>query len=79
MRRLLLFRQIGKACLGFHEPAHQGGGVGLYQRGEQRLFAGKIAVERSGGHPGVLDDLPQGSAEEPLLGKFLQSGLLYFL
>jgi len=30
VRRLLLLRQLGKACLGFHEPAHQGGGVGLY-------------------------------------------------
>ncbi len=76
MFRLFFLGQIGKAGLGFHEPAHERGGMGFHQGGKQRLLAGKIAVKRPCGHACVLDNLPQRSAEEPFLRKLLQCGLL---
>ena len=76
--RLLLLRQLGEGGLGRHELPHEGGGMGLHDRGEQGLLAGKIAVEGAGGHPGILHDLPQGGPLEAFIQEFRHSGLLNF-
>ena len=52
--------------------------MGLHDRGEQGLLAGKIAVEGAGGHPGILHDLPQGGPLEAFIQEFRHSGLLNF-
>ena len=79
MRWLLLLRKFGEGGLRLHKLFHQDGGVGLYNGGKQRLFVGEIPVERTGGHPGVLHDLPQGGPKKALVQKFRQSGLLDIL
>ena len=56
---------------------HQGGGMGLYDRGKQCLLAGKVTVKGAGGYPGLLHDLPQRGSKKPFFRKLIQSSLLY--
>ena len=76
MGGLLSLGQGGKGGLRFHKAAHQGGGMGLDDGGEQGFLAGKIAVKSPGGHPGVLDDLPQRRPQKALVQEFGQGGPL---
>ena len=78
-RWLVLLGQLGKGDLRRHEPAHQGGGMGFYDRGEQCLLAGKVTVKGAGGYPGLLHDLPQRGAVKALFGELLHRGFLDFL
>ena len=48
--------------------------VRVYQRGEQRLLACVIAVERAGRDAGGLDDIAQRRGAEALIQKFRPCG-----